>query len=208
VNPERERESHSIQRHDGFYLRLELGAGYFSGSRVNDSSDGELKGDVTGVAQVGGLMIGGTIASGLVLGGGVWGTNAPKSEYNGQIFLLSGPARSTIVDRTASVDLASTSIIGPFLAWYPEPTKGLNAEIALGLAIATVGGGFDDDTFWVPDYEGVGWGLQIGVGYDFWVGEQWSLGLLARASYVNVSDGEGDMLAALVPALAGAVTFH
>lgn len=209
VNHEREREAHSVRRHDGFYLRLELGAGYLYGSRVSERSDNELGGEVTGVAQVGGLMLGGTIARGLVLGGGVWGTNAPKAEYSGQVYQSQAAEGSTIVERTADVDLASTSVIGPFLAWYPDPTKGLNAEVALGVALATIGSYLEADTFYIDGYAGAGWGLQVGVGYDFWIGEQWSLGLMARASYVNVGVSDGtDTLTAWVPALAGAATFH
>lgn len=207
VNPEREREAYSVRRHDGFYARLELGAGYFSGSRRSDIFDIELEGEVTGIAQVGGLMLGGTVARGLVLGGGVWGTNTPRAEYGGQVLQTDGA--STIVERTAGVDLASTSIIGPFLAWYPAPTQGLNAEVAVGLALATIGSYVQADTFEIDEYAASGWGLQLGVGYDFWIGEQWSLGLMARASYVNTSvNGYTDTLTAWVPALAGAATFH
>lgn len=209
TNPEREREAHSIRRHDGFYLRLELGAGYLSGSRVTDMADNRLHGDVMGIAQVGGLMLGGTVAPGLVLGGGAWGTNAPRAEYSGQVLALDR-TRFAIGEGTVGVDLASTSIIGPFVAWYPNPTKGLNAELALGLAIASSSSGYEEnEAFGLDSHSAAGWGLQVAVGYDFWIGEQWSLGLAARVSYVNTSSTDSpEMMTVWTPALAGAATFH
>lgn len=215
LEPEREREKHGVRRHDGFYMRLELGAGYLAGSRVSETDAYQfeedvyqLVGNVTGIAQVGAFMLGGTVASGFVLGGGAWGSNAPLSDYSGQVVEM-GERPFTIADRNAGVGLASTSVIGPFLAWYPDPTNGLNAEVAFGLGVGTIESNAFTDTFNVEGYAAAGWGLQVGFGYDFWIGEQWSLGLLARASYVNLGiRGETNTLSAWVPAFAGAATFH
>jgi hypothetical protein len=54
----------------------------------------------------------------------------------------------------------------------------------------------------------------IGGGYEWWIGEQWSLGLLARLQYFNVnghpdSTDDVDVEASfIVPALMMSITYH
>jgi hypothetical protein len=205
-NPEERRKAQSARRHDGFYARLELGIGYFSGARFTIPFDAELKGDVTGVAQVGALMFGGTVAPGLVLGGGAWGTNVPSANYSGDVEEPQSVGPEVVVHRSVSIGFASVSIIGPFLAWYPDPTRGLSGQLGIGYALASLE---SDRTGSVVQYQDVGWGAELGAGYDFWIGEQWSLGLLGRVSYaaIGVRDAT-DTLSAWVPAVAFGATYH
>lgn len=205
-NPEERRKAQSTRRHDGFYARLELGIGYFSGARVSKPIDVELEGDVAGVAQVGAVMFGGTISRGLVLGGGAWGTNVPGAKYSGDVEESQGVGPDVVVHRSVSIGFASISILGPFFAWYPDPTRGLNGQLGIGYALASLE---NDRTGSVVQYQDVGWGAELGVGYDFWIGEQWSLGLLGRVSYaaIGVRD-DANSLSAWVPAVAFAATYH
>jgi hypothetical protein len=211
---EEQRYDQTVRRHDGFYARLALGIGGLIGSRTEDYAPFDevlrLEGDVSGIAQVGALMLGGTVAEGLVLGGGVWGANAPATTYEGDIQNLA--VNRVAEAEQADVGLASVSVLGPFLAWYPDPMGGLHGEVAAGFALASINGFSElrgSDVLEIEDYEGGGWGVVLGVGYDFWIGEQWSLGVLGRVSYASVGQtSDTNTLTAFIPAIAGTVTYH
>ncbi len=99
----------------------------------------------------------------------------------------------------------------PFIGWYPDPTSGLHGELAIGLALGAIGDfeEYGEFEYRVSDYEGAGWGVVLGGGYDFWVGEQWSLGLFGRVSYARLGMSEGtNTLIAWSPAFGASATFH
>ncbi|MBI3203366.1 MAG: hypothetical protein HYZ29_17640 [Myxococcales bacterium] len=58
-------------------------------------------------------------------------------------------------------------VLGPFLDWYPDEREGLHAGVMLGPAA-------------VPLVRGTGVGGAVWGGYDLWVSDQWSMGLVAR----------------------------
>jgi hypothetical protein len=213
---EEQRYMQTIQRHDGFYVRLALGVGALIGSRTEVyapfDEEYEMQGDLSGVAQVGALMIGGTVAPGLVLGGGAWGVNAPSATYEGDVASVGFNANRVAAGQQVDVGLASVSLIGPFLAWYPDPTRGLHGELGAGVALASIGGAYEQtatDQLDIEEYEGAGWGAVLGIGYDFWIGEQWSLGVLGRVSYTSVGvSTETNTFDAFAPAIAGTATYH
>jgi hypothetical protein len=213
VSIEAQRYAATIRRHDGFFLRFELGVGGLFGSRTEIDDEVRFEGDISGLSQVGAFMLGGTVAPGLVLGGGGWGVNAPATSYDGDISISGWNVTDRVAEnQQVDVGLASLSIIAPFVAWYPDPTFGLHGELAVGLALATIGdyddyrGEYDHH---VSDYEGAGWGTVVSAGYDFWVGEQWNLGLFGRVSYVGIGmSGGTNTLSAWSPALGVAATYH
>lgn len=203
----------TVRRHDGFYLRLELGVGGVFGSRTEldrvFDEEVRLESSVSGVAQVGALMLGGTVAPGFVLGGGSWSVNAPATSYDGDVY-NNNRTGSVVEVQQVNVGLTSLSIVGPFVAWYPDPVGGLHGEVAVGLALATIGGDYDarGENF-ASGYEGAGWGTVIGVGYDFWVGEQWNLGLIGRVRYANVGmSSDTNTVSAWAPTLGFTATYH
>jgi hypothetical protein len=207
----------TVRRHDGFFLRLGLGLGYLAGDVTNHKYDSSLatpdgqqptEGSLEGVAQLGEFLLGGTVAPGLVLGGGVWGTNVFSPSYDGTGRDL---ATKELGDSKTDLELTSTSQIGPFIAFYPDPTAGAHAVLAPTLAVALVGGDRRDVKYDVPGADGVGWGLVLAAGYDFWIGEQWSLGALARCQYVSVTLGSMEppgSFTALTPGLLFTATHH
>jgi len=208
----------TVRRHDGFYLSFGLGVGYLSGDITEYKTEGQLhpgdsqvktEGSVAGIAQLGEIMVGGTIPSGPVLGGGAWGMNALSAHYDGEI-------RNWMTDELATgsstLKLTSLSQIGPFLAYYPDASGGLHGMLAPTLVLAKVGDK-KDLAFEYDDHapDGVGWGLVLGAGYDFWIGEQWSLGVTARFQYVSVwlgSTEPASTLGAIVPGVLASVTYH
>ena len=189
-----------MRRHDGFYFRAALGLGGLIGSNRYASSaiagSSSLEFDSSGLAIVSELAFGGSPAPGLVIGGGSYGASIGKTRY--------------ISDGIEVEDEASAvSVIGPFIDFYPDPEAGLHLQLAPGLGLISAVEG----DFVAEDLGGLGFGFMAGVGYEFWISEQWSIGALARVLYANATllnaDGnERFDVQAIVPGLLFAVTYH
>jgi hypothetical protein len=175
-------------RHDGFYARFGVGPGYFWDSVNTEAkygNDGSLRGKLLTLN----FMLGLSVVDGLILGVGFsWSSVSHiHAETNHRTF--SGQEKDFRI---------TFAQIGPFIDFYPNPRKGLHFQAALGRAgyAGNTNDFFDDPSeddysFDVYDilvgdpkgYSGTG-----GVGYDFWIGEQWSLGVLANLSYFALRD--------------------
>ena len=192
---EEEREKRGERLHDGFYFRFALGAGFFSGS-LNTEPQTKITGPQLAVD----LAFGGTPVPGLVIGGGIYGSGGPVTWDASGI--------------TNKVDGATFSTIGPFVDWYPNPRDGWHLTGMLGLSRFVFPRGTQFNTQnTVSDTSDVGGALMIGGGYEFWIGRQWSLGLLGRlqvaaASVDNLGNGGTSRITAFEPALLGNVTYH
>jgi hypothetical protein len=159
-----------VHEHDGFFLRMGLGFAYLNSSiDVEEpvSAEGTIKGGGVGL----GLMLGGTIAPGFVLGGALLGhgANEPEFEANGQ--------KIDTKDRTLTF-----SVVGLFGQFYFDPTAGGYLQALIGY------GQLDEDedsssSSSSSEERPTGAVFGIGGGYDFWVGEQWSLGPELRVLY-------------------------
>jgi hypothetical protein len=177
-------EAHAeAMTHDGFYLQLNAGLGYLSASDEFDSS-------MSGVTIPSSLLIGGTIGP-VVLGGGFFGDYAPSpsASFNGNDVELD--------------DVTMTLIgIGMFADIYPNPNQGLHFQPFVGW------GGLE------RSYKGDSGGsdptglvMALGVGYDFWVGNEWSIGPMFRIAYAPMSIEETSVTA-VAPALLATFTYH
>jgi hypothetical protein len=174
------------REHDGLYLRIGLGPGYTIGS----SSVGDASESGGGVAINSELALGGTVAPGLVVGGGTFPMVVPAPSYGG-------------VD-AGGHHLSAT---GVFADYYFDPARGLHAQAAL-LFVA----GYRESAGAVGSGVGFGFGAMLGIGYEFWLGNQWSLGPLLRFTYYHWSaetdDGTSLGMDLVTPALLLAVTYH
>ena len=54
----------------------------------------------------------------------------------------------------------------------------------------------------------IGIGVLLGGGYDFWIGEQWSLGAGARLIYISGSEDDFGTHRALIPTLTFSALLH
>jgi hypothetical protein len=176
------------ETHDGFFFQGNIGGGYLS------TSGGEAPLDMTisGPAVAGGLLFGGTISPGLVIGGGTANSVAlgPKIEVG---------------DQEADSDLdvkLNLSTIGPFVTFYPDPHGGfsLHAMVSYGVVSITVEDRESDDN---P----TGVALTGGVGYDFWVAPEWSVGVFGRFTYAPLKY-EGETYTTLAPSLLATSSYH
>ena len=168
------------RRHDGFYLRFGIGVGGLSMQRTGELSIASGSGSGSGtaayegdssIAGAGGafeLSIGGTVARGLVICGTLFGQNVNEPE------LVSED------DQFSDTELGSNlsfGLIGPGVHWYPDPEGGFHFGGTVGLAYAFAeapsGSRFEH-------IGGAGGGVSLALGYDFWIADQWSLGVMGR----------------------------
>jgi hypothetical protein len=174
---ERAPDAH-YHNHDGFYLSLALGPSYVSsslatsGATVQDVTTGATSSSIdttiNGSALGGQLLIGGTPVDGLVVGGGSMGNFVFSSNrsWNG----VSRPMHGY-----------SVGLLGPFVDYYFDSHEGLHLQALAGLADASENSSGSTSTLlW-------GYGGAIGFGNDWWVGPDWSLGILFRGQVARLS---------------------
>lgn len=162
--------------HEGLYVRLATGFG----SHVESiNMQGEDPGvTIVGMSSVGEVAVGWAVSPGVVLGLGSYGATVLASEQTDD---GDGPMPPPeIVD-----EVQDFSIFGPFVDWYFRADRGLHAQLAVGVAsvrgLGLTRGEFDTDDV------ATGGGFMIGFGHDWWVSDEWSLGVLARLSFAVAS---------------------
>ena len=156
--------------HDGFQFRGTVGPGY-----INDSasfSDGSASATISGGGASIELYFGGAPVRGLglTIGGFVAGSSAI-----GPSFSQGGTTVSTSNSTSFGV-----GTVGPYVDFYPNPGSGFHVLGTLGFAQLQVSDN-DSNTTITEN----GFSLGAGAGYDFWVAGDWSLGVLARITFVN-----------------------
>lgn len=167
----------SVHVHDGFYFRIAAGFGAYSEGLRSESAaayGGKVKGRSSGFATLGEFALGGTIAKGLVLGGGAYTAQLVSGTY--RTYRDSAGVPPPELDP----EVRNFALVGPFFDWYPTPHKGFHLQAALGVASLS---GVQLDAFPVRDdepYTAIGGGIMFGVGHEWWIGEQWSMGVLGR----------------------------
>lgn len=193
--------------HDGFYLRIGWGFGVFDERLESDdlASGGSLKARNRGIATTSDIAIGGTVAPGWVIGGLIGSVDMIAST------LRTSGASLTEIPTEIDPGLRNSSLIGPFVDWYPNVRGGFHAQAALGLATLTprlFGHPATDDS----EYLAVGGGLMLGAGYEWWVADEWSIGVLTQLG-ARVMGGDADgaswsHVVTISPNLCATLTYH
>jgi hypothetical protein len=162
------------ERHDGFYLRVGLGIGGLALERSTDKElferDPDSKSSIRGGGGVFELSIGGTPAEGLVIAGTLLSHSVadPTVKYDGG-------------EEVELSDPLVFALLGGTVDWYPNAHGGFHFGGTLGVAAAVV-----ERSEGTADIGGAGLGLSALAGYDWWVGDEWSLGVLGRLSGARV----------------------
>lgn len=146
--------------HDGFYMRLGLGLAYTSVWGTGPSGNASISG--TGVALS--ASFGGTVARGLVIGGAL------------RIADGLGPFTGAPPDAPGNATASLGQLLGVFVDWYPAPTDGWHVGSQVGLGITSVTDSLSRES------SGPALAGSVFGGYDWWIGPQWSLGLLMSLS--------------------------
>jgi hypothetical protein len=180
--------AHAAPRtHDGFYLNLNAGIGYLSSSGKQHGFEETMHGITIPV----GVSIGGSVVPGLVIGGNFLWHQAPSPDGT-----LDGNGW------TASHGPLYLFGLGPFVDFYPDPAQGLHFQGMVGLGVL-------DPT--ANGYGGLenagGLIMEIGAGYDFWVGNEWSIGPLARLAYAPFTLND-ESYSTIAPSLVASFTYH
>jgi hypothetical protein len=115
-------------------------------------------------------MMGGTPARGLVIGGAYIFSAAEKA-----------PSYSS---KNADKGM-SFGLVGPFIDFYPNPREGFHVGAALGIAGTVTSDENQDERVSAFGGGGSAW-----VGYEFWIGKQWSLGGVLQATGARVQTPE------------------
>lgn len=194
--------------HDGFYFRVASGFSVFD-ERVSSgtlATGGTVEGRNRGIAALSDLALGGTVAPGWVVGGGVYSLDLVASTFRAR-----GNGAQAVPDEL-DPGLRGLSVIGPFVDWYPNVRGGFHAQGALGLATLTARV-FGDAATSKSEYIAIGGALLIGTGYEWWVSDEWSIGVLGQFG-VRVLQGEDDdgvswtHVITNTPSLSVALTYH
>lgn len=173
-----------VRTHDGLYARLALGLGWMSGSQ-----DGPRVHDDIGYGGRGfsfELAIGGTPAPGLVVG------SALAAARYGDLHRDD--------DGVSSRSAFSFYQLKSFADWYFDPHAGLHAQVGLGIGVME--GGVRE-----PATDAPGAVASLGLGYEWWIGEQWSAGVLAKVDGYALSRKQMPERV-LAPGILGTLTWH
>lgn len=160
--------------HDGFFLRLSSGIG---GGRV--SGDNDTSGKFTGATSQGSIAIGGVITDNLALHADVFVASLFNPTYENK----NGTA-VTLNDLDITMRFGS---VGVGVTYYIMPMN-LYLCGSLGLAVAStevrytrLGLTFTDT--WESQ---TGFGLNLMVGKEWWVSDNWGLGVAGQFIYANI----------------------
>jgi hypothetical protein len=155
----------------GLVLNVGFGFGGVTdlvGTAGNEDDEGDSN-QVTGMATVAEIMLGGTIHPDWIVGGGIWASRISSSNYfHDRGMELPVPMRQP----------QTFMHVGPFVDWYFLRGKGLHAQAGIGFSMLT---GHEWETG-DPEHDNpaFGGGFVAGFGYDTWVADHWRIGVLAR----------------------------
>jgi hypothetical protein len=155
-----------------------MGVGLAQGHVTTETDDApSFKATFDGWGPAYELLIGGTVGSGFVIGGGFVAQDIsdPDVEIEPDVGI------SDNVDTSGALGVV---VLGPFVDWFFDENEGFHAGAVIGIGSI----GLRDEN----DDASTGLGGSLFVGYDFWVGKQWSVGVEGRALFVSADREFGD----------------
>ncbi|MDC0707175.1 hypothetical protein POL68_01715 [Stigmatella sp. ncwal1] len=155
--------------HDGFFLRLQLGGGYTHADAT--STDLTLKGGAVGLNA----EIGGALTRNLILYGKLFGTSVPGPDFEVGKLTVRGGADSVSLNFAA---------VGVGATYYLMPS---NFYVSGALSFTQLSISDDEGTLAETD---LGGGLHLGLGKEWWVSDNWGLGLGAELALGRIRSQE------------------
>lgn len=146
--------------HEGFYLRTSVGFGFYKSS-FTDNKRGDLEYSDDGGSLSLDLLIGGSPAPGVALGGGL------------------------LLDPQFGKEGGVSALIGPFIDGFPDVNKGWHLGGAIGLGVQSFQNPGANERQRANGIGGALW-----VGYDFWVAGEWAIGPQVRVLGMRTNDGK------------------
>jgi hypothetical protein len=161
----------TYNRHFGFFIRPELGFGYFSSS----ASQGGTDATISGGGGVFALAIGGAVSENFIVAGQVWDyiASSPTLKVNGVNIPISNGSSAGVVG------------YGVLLNWYLQPSNLYIAVTPSFTKLVSSDGTSSETSEW-------GFGVRGAVGKEWWVSDHWGIGLAASlALSSNKFSGSG-----------------
>jgi hypothetical protein len=146
--------------HEGFYLRTSVGFGFYKSS-FTDNKRGNREYSDDGGSMALDLLIGGSPAPGVALGGAL------------------------LLDPQFGKQGGVSALIGPFIDGFPDVNKGWHLGGAVGLGVQSFQNVGADDRQRANGIGGAFW-----VGYDFWVAGEWAIGPQVRVLGMRTNDSK------------------
>jgi hypothetical protein len=154
--------------HDGFYLRLQGGMGYMMTS--------ESTGTLHGVSALGGMALGGAVASNLILYGELLDVVEANKSYgggDGAMILMVG--------------------FGPGVAYYLEPINMyFSGTLIFSGLMASPLETKDSKTKGIDLTSDIGFGFSMQVGKEWWVSDNWGLGAAFQFHFASMKNKDVD----------------
>lgn len=170
-----------VHTHDGFYLRIGSGFGVydeFAKSETDEDYGGRVSVRARGFAVASEVALGGTPYPGLVIGGGIYEVGVVTSSVTTN---RDDDEEFEVAD-DLEIESRDLTMFAVFVDRYFVPTLGLHVQAALGVA-QQIGVSIDGGPRRAEKaYDPWGTGLMLGLGYEMWLTEQWSIGVLARVA--------------------------
>lgn len=173
--------------HDGFHFQLTGGLGMY-----DVSGDAPANQDFSGTAIPGSVLFGGTLFGRMAFGGGLYFDYAPGPKYE-----LNG---NEVKDVVSSQTLIA---FGAYADYYLDPQQN-------GLHFQVFGGWGGLETSFQGDVGGsdpTGLVGAVAVGYDWWLSDEWSAGVMGRVVYAPL-DLNGTGFTTIAPGIVAAITWH
>jgi hypothetical protein len=185
----------TFHRHDRLYLRISQGYGFFwTQSQNKDAREYSVLGHSVPIQ----LQLGGTPFKGFALGGKVGFTYAYDFSY-------SGPTTEIWAESPTKSLTGRAFEIGPFIDFFPVPSGGLH----ISASITYVYTEYNHQLYRTYGLGGRGYAVSPGLGYDFWVSEQWSIGAALQVTMAKLASYNADFDENLVvPSLALTAVYH
>ena len=161
--------SGEARTHDGFFLRLSTGLGYARAEISDNTGQLEVKGGATDVN----IAVGGMVGTNLALHGTIWGWS--MSDPEGELTFTGGGSGSGTINGTLT--LAALGVGGTY---YFMPS---NFYLSYSLGMGSLNGDGEVDGKTKP-----GIAFDATIGKEWWVGDQWGLGLAGGLAYFNSKD--------------------
>ena len=153
-------------KHDGFYLRLTTGIG---GATSIEKAEG-IEFNISGISGHSTIGIGYAVAENLIINLDIFTSlvRDPIVEINGE----------EIVEADAELSITN---IGVGAAYYIMPTN-----VYLASSIALANGTLRSD--WGKTESDAGYGINVAVGKEWWVSDNWGIGVAGQLFHTVLSD--------------------
>jgi hypothetical protein len=164
---------YGFHTHDGFFMRLNVGAGYLRASETY----GGLTDRYAGMGVTFCAAFGGALTPNLVIYGEMLGTSVPDPEWS----VSDGSGRTL-----GGVDMTMAGI-GPGIAYYVLP---INLYLSGTLTFDQISFSASSSDYSYSDTS-VGIGLSLMVGKEWWISRDWGLGLAGQMHIASMGDNPG-----------------